>query len=101
MYHGKNCVEKFIEHIEKEIKRLYAILSHQLITKLTGVLKREHEAAEKCHICLKEFNNPEDRKVRDHCRGNHCQRVYIEEQPTTIATLNTDTRPHTYCVSQL
>ena len=28
------------------------------MTKLTDVLKREHEAAEKCHICLKEFNDP-------------------------------------------
>ena len=37
------------------------------MTELTGVLKREHGAAEKCHICLKEFNNFEDKKVRDHC----------------------------------
>ena len=34
--------------------------------KLT-VQKREHEAAEKCHICFKEFNDPNNRKVRDHC----------------------------------
>ena len=31
------------------------------------MLKREHEAAEKCHICLREFNEPRNRKVRDHC----------------------------------
>ena len=31
------------------------------------MLKREHEAAEKCHICLKEFNDPRNRKVRHHC----------------------------------
>ena len=37
------------------------------MTKLTDVRKREHEAAEKCHICLKEFNDPRNRKVRDHC----------------------------------
>ena len=37
------------------------------MTELTDVLKREHKAAEKCHICFKEFNNPEDKKVRDHC----------------------------------
>ena len=35
--------------------------------KLSDVLKREHEAAEKCHICLKEFNDPRNRKVKDHC----------------------------------
>ena len=36
------------------------------MTELTDVLKREHEATEKCHFCLKVFNKPEDRKVRDH-----------------------------------
>ena len=37
------------------------------MTRLTDVLKREHEAAEKYHICLKEFNDPRNKKVRDHC----------------------------------
>ena len=37
------------------------------MTKLTDVLEKEHETAEKCHICLKEFNDPSNRKVRDHC----------------------------------
>ena len=37
------------------------------MTELTDALKREHRAAEKCHICLKEFNDPRNRKVRDHC----------------------------------
>ena len=37
------------------------------MAKLTDVQKREHEAAEKCHICLKEFIDPRNRKVRDHC----------------------------------
>ena len=31
------------------------------------MLKREQEAAEKCHICLKGFNDPKNKKVRDHC----------------------------------
>ena len=56
------------------------------MTKLTDVLKREHDAAEKCHICLKEFNDPRNRKVRDHChytglyRGaahNNCNLKYL------------------------
>ena len=34
---------------------------------LNDVLKREHKAAERCHICLKEFNDPQNKKVRDHC----------------------------------
>ena len=37
------------------------------MAELTDALKREHEAAEKCHICLKEFNGRRNRKVRDHC----------------------------------
>ena len=34
---------------------------------LTDALQREHKAAEKCHICVKEFNDPKNKKVRDHC----------------------------------
>ena len=37
------------------------------MTELTGVLKGEHKATEKCHICFKELDNPENRKVIDHC----------------------------------
>ena len=37
------------------------------MTRLTNVLKGGHEAAEKCDICLKEFNGPKNKKVRDHC----------------------------------
>ena len=60
-------MEKFVKYIEEEVKRLYETFSRQSMTKLTDVLKREHEAAEKCHICLKEFNDPRNRKVRHHC----------------------------------
>ena len=31
------------------------------------MLKGEYTAAEKCHICLKEFNDSKNKKVRDHC----------------------------------
>ena len=35
---------------------------------LTKVLKRKHEEASTCHICMKPFDNPEKNwKVRDHC----------------------------------
>ena len=37
------------------------------MTKFTDVLKREHEAPEKFHICLKGFNDPKHRRVKDHC----------------------------------
>ena len=37
------------------------------MTRLTDELKREHKVAEKCHICLKGFNDPKNKKLRDHC----------------------------------
>ena len=67
MYQGNDCVEKFVENIEEEVKRLNATFPQQPMTELTDVLKREHRAAENCHICLKEFNDSRNRKVRDHC----------------------------------
>ena len=67
MYWGKDCVEKFVEYIKEEVQRLYAIFPRQPMTELTDVLKRECETAEKCHICLKKFNDRKNRKVRDHC----------------------------------
>ena len=79
-------MEKFVEYIEEEVKRLYETFPRQPMTKPTDESKREHEAAEKCHICLKEFNDPRNRKVRDHChytglyRGaahNNCNLKYL------------------------
>ena len=67
MYRGKDCVEKIVEYIEEEVKRLHETFPRQPMTKLTDVLKREHEAAEKCHICFKELNDPKNKKVRDRC----------------------------------
>ena len=81
MYRGKDCVEKFVEYIE-EVKRLYETFPRQPMKKLTD----EHEATEKGHICLKKFNDPRNRKFRDHChytglyRGaanNNCNLKYL------------------------
>ena len=86
MYGSKDCVEKLVEYVEEEVKRLYEMFPWQPMIKLTDVLKREHKAAEKCHICLKEFNDPRNRKVWDHChytglyRGaahNNCNLKYL------------------------
>ena len=60
-------MEKFVEYIEEEVKWLYETFPRKPMTELTDVLKKDHEAAEKCHICLKEFNDPKNRKARDHC----------------------------------
>ena len=51
-----DCVDKFVEYVEEEVRPLYATFPQQPMKGLTDVLKGEHEAAEKCHICLKEFN---------------------------------------------
>ena len=59
-------VEKFKEHIQDEVKSLYASFPQQPSTELSDMRKREHEATEKCHICYKEFSS-ENRKARDHC----------------------------------
>ena len=64
MYHGKDCVEKFIEHTEDEVKRLYASFPQQPMIVLTDMLKREYKATEKCHICFEEFNDPYNKKLR-------------------------------------
>ena len=79
-------MEKFVEYTEEEVKRLYEAFPWQSMAMLTDVLKREHEAAEKCHICLKEFNDLRNRKVRDHCHytglyrraaHNNCDLKYL------------------------
>ena len=44
-YRCKNCTEKSVEHIANEIKRFYAVFLQRLMTELTDVLKREHEAS--------------------------------------------------------
>ena len=46
---------------------MYETFPRHPMTKFTDLQKREHEAAEKCHICHKEFNDLRNRKVRDHC----------------------------------
>lgn len=47
------------------------------------LMKIEHEVGVKHHVCSKEFNEPENRKVRE---INAIARVCIVVQPTTIAT---------------
>ena len=67
MYRDKNCVEKFVEYIEGEVKRLHAAVPRQPMIELIDALKREHKTAERCHDCLNEFNGPQNKKVIDHC----------------------------------
>ena len=58
--------------------RLYAIFSPQPLTELTDVLKREPKAAEKCQINFKDFNECENKKLRNHYHyaNNNCNLKY-------------------------
>ena len=47
IYRSKYCVEKFAEHIQDEVKRLYATFPQQPMAELTDTLKIEHKVAEK------------------------------------------------------
>ena len=67
MYWGKDCVEKFVEYIKEEVKRLHETFPQQSMTRLTDESKREHKDLQKGHICLKGFNDLKNKKVRDHC----------------------------------
>lgn len=86
VYCGKDCVKRFVDHLEDEVKRLYDTFPQQPMMELTEVLKREYNEETECHICMKPFNDPaHNRKVRDHChytglyRGaahNNCNLAY-------------------------
>ena len=43
-------MEKFVEYIEEEMKRLYETFPQQPIIRLTNVQTRGHEAAEVSHL---------------------------------------------------
>ena len=67
-YRGKDCVERFVDYIEMEVKRLYSLYPEQPMIPLTEVMQNEYEEASSCHICMKPFDNPDKNwKVRDHC----------------------------------
>ncbi|XP_057296218.1 uncharacterized protein LOC130625168 [Hydractinia symbiolongicarpus] len=59
VYRGDDCVKKFVDNLEDEIKRLYDTYNQQDMLPLTEVLKREHDSATNCHICMKPFDNDE------------------------------------------
>ena len=54
------------------------------MTGLTDALKREHKAAEKCHICLKEFNDPKNKKVRGAAHNNCNWKYRIPDHIPTV-----------------
>ena len=61
-YRGKDCVKRFVDYIEMEVKRLYNLYPEQPMIPLTEVMQNEYEEASFCHICMKSFDNP-DKKL--------------------------------------
>ena len=66
LYRGKDCVQKFCDHIIGEARRLYKSFPEKPMEPLTKVQWKDYKKVSSCHICLKPFieGNP---KVRDHC----------------------------------
>ena len=66
LYRGKDCIEKFCQHIVCEAKRLYNSFPEVPMIPMTKKQRRQHSRARVCHIWLNQFK-PNDMKVRDHC----------------------------------
>ena len=67
LYRGKDCVEVFCDHIEKEAQQLHKMFPEKKMIPLTKDEWKKYEKASKCHICLEDFDMNENNKVRDHC----------------------------------
>ena len=65
LYHGKDCVKKFCDHIIGEVYRLYHAFPEHPMTPLTPKEIERHKKLKKCYICFKPFAT-KDPKVRDH-----------------------------------
>ena len=61
------------------------------------MLKREHEAAEERPICFEEFNDTNNKNVRNHC---HYTRLY-QAAAHKNCNRNIDIRPHNRYVSHM
>ena len=66
LYRGKDCIEKFCDHIKQEAHRLCHMFPEKPMDPLTNRQWRAYKPARECHICYKLFNS-KDPKVRDHC----------------------------------
>ena len=66
LYRGKDCLEKFCDHIRQEAHRLYHMFPEKPMDPLTKKQWKMYKRSTICHICFKPFNSKEP-KVRDHC----------------------------------
>ena len=65
-YRGKDCVQKFCDHIIGEAHRLYLSFPEKPMEPLMKVQLKDYKSMSSCHICFKPFKEG-NRKVRDHC----------------------------------
>jgi len=63
-YRGENAVEKFLECLLVEEKRIRPILEHVVPMELSALDERSFHTATYCHICDEELGTD---RVRDHC----------------------------------
>ena len=73
LYRGKDCVEKFCDHIKEEAHRLYHMFPEKPMDPFTNRQWKRYKKSRECHICYKLFNS-KDPKVRDHCHYTGCYR---------------------------
>ena len=66
LYRGKDCLEKFCDHIRQETHRLYHMFPEKPMDPLTKKQWKRYKRSSIHHICFKPSNSKEP-KVRDHC----------------------------------
>ena len=64
LHRGKDCVEKFCDHIDEKAKRLYHTFLEKPMEPLTNKQWKRYKRASKCHVCYKLFEE-QNPKVRD------------------------------------
>ena len=57
VYRGKDCVQKFCEMIEEEVKEIADIYKNIISLEMTAEDNEKFQSAVDCHICNKKLNN--------------------------------------------
>ena len=68
IYRGENVIEKFIQHLFREVKDCQKVISEKAKRRLvmTESYEKDFQNAKKCWICQKRYKADEN-PVRDHC----------------------------------
>ena len=68
-FYGEDCVIQFMRHVEslaKEVHQWYSNNAHLPMRQLVEIQVDEHEAATRCYLCSRCFNDHDRCKVHDH-----------------------------------